>query len=149
MVLRLAFISLTDIHKYILFLPVRWYWSYRTTGYYSRSTRQFCQYKIYHMLLLVLLLVPLVGIFTISSRSFATADSHFKEVKFIGLATLIINLLVSIVIWILFDFSSNQFQFVQECYESSQFSIYLGVDGISIYFVLLTTIIMPIALLSN
>ena len=101
------------------------------------------------MLLLVLLLVPLIGIFIISSRSFATADSHFKEVKFIGLATLIINLLVSIVIWILFDFSTNQFQFVQECYESSQFSIYLGVDGISIYFMLLTTIIMPIALLSN
>ena len=29
------------------------------------------------------------------------------------------------------------------------FDIYLGVDGISIYFILLTTIIMPIALLSN
>ena len=29
------------------------------------------------------------------------------------------------------------------------YDIYLGVDGISIYFVLLTTIIMPIALLSN
>ena len=29
------------------------------------------------------------------------------------------------------------------------FDLYLGVDGISIYFILLTTIIMPIALLSN
>nr|YP_010743656.1 NADH dehydrogenase subunit 4 [Diaporthe sojae]WET30402.1 NADH dehydrogenase subunit 4 [Diaporthe sojae] len=31
----------------------------------------------------------------------------------------------------------------------SFFDIYLGIDGLSIYFVLLTTIIMPIALLSN
>jgi len=101
------------------------------------------------MLLLVLLLVPLIGIFIISSRSFATADSHLKEVKLIGLATTIVNLLISLVVWVLFDFSSNQFQFVQECYELNQYSIYLGVDGISIYFVLLTTIIMPLALLSN
>lgn len=101
------------------------------------------------MLLLVLLIVPLIGIFIISSRSFATADSHLNEVKTIGLTTSIVNLLISIVIWVLFDFSTNQFQFVQECYESKLFSIYLGVDGISIYFVLLTTIIMPIALLSN
>jgi NADH-ubiquinone oxidoreductase chain 4 len=49
----------------------------------------------------------------------------------------------------MFDFSSNQFQFVQEHYNIQSFDIYLGVDGISIYFVLLTTIIMPIALLSN
>jgi len=100
-------------------------------------------------MLLLLLLVPLVGIFIISSRSFATADLHSNEMKFIGLATTIVSLLISLVVWVLFDFSSNQFQFVQECYGSSQYSIYLGVDGISIYFVLLTTLIMPIALLSN
>ena len=38
---------------------------------------------------------------------------------------------------------------LQEYYEISYFDFYLGVDGLSIYFVLLTTIIMPIALLSN
>lgn len=99
-------------------------------------------------MLLVLLLVPLLGIFIVSSRSFVTADSQ-NEVKFIGLATLIINLLISLVVWVLFDFSTNQFQFVQECHEFHQYSIYLGLDGLSMYFVLLTMIIMPIALLSN
>jgi len=44
---------------------------------------------------------------------------------------------------------TNQFQYVQEHYNVQLFDIYLGVDGISIYFILLTTIIMPIALLSN
>ena len=49
----------------------------------------------------------------------------------------------------MFDFSSNQFQFVQEYHEISSFDFYLGLDGLSIYFVLLTTIIIPIALLTN
>lgn len=49
----------------------------------------------------------------------------------------------------MFDFSSKQFQFIEEQYQINYFDIYLGVDGLSIYFVILTTIIMPIALLSN
>lgn len=69
--------------------------------------------------------------------------------KFIALSTSIINLIISLTIYLSFDFSSNQFQFVQEDYDMSYFDIYLGIDGLSIYFVLLTTIIMPIALLSN
>jgi NADH-ubiquinone oxidoreductase chain 4 len=69
--------------------------------------------------------------------------------KKIAIFTSIINLIVSLVIYVLFDFSGNQFQFVQEHYDLSFFDIYLGVDGLSIYFVLLTTIIMPIAILSN
>jgi NADH-ubiquinone oxidoreductase chain 4 len=71
------------------------------------------------------------------------------NIKFIALTTSIINLFVSLVIFILFDFSTNQFQFVQEYHEISYFDFYLGVDGLSIYFVLLTTIIIPISLLSN
>ena len=51
--------------------------------------------------------------------------------------------------FILFNNSTNQFQYVQEHYNVQLFDIYLGVDGISIYFVLLTTFIMPIAILSN
>jgi NADH-ubiquinone oxidoreductase chain 4 len=57
--------------------------------------------------------------------------------------------MISLVIFVFFDFSYNQFQFVQEPYDIMGYNIYLGIDGISIYFILLTTIIMPIALLSN
>jgi len=72
-----------------------------------------------------------------------------NDIKMIALTASILNLLISLVLFILFDFSSNQFQFVQEPHDISGFNFYLGVDGISIYFVLLTTIIIPIALLSN
>jgi NADH:ubiquinone oxidoreductase subunit 4 (subunit M) len=78
-----------------------------------------------------------------------TASSTLKQIKIIALSASIINLFVSFIVFLLFNFSSNQFQFVQEYHRISSFDFYLGVDGISIYFVLLTTIIMPIALLSN
>ena len=100
------------------------------------------------MLLSSLLTVPVIGTIIVSS-----IDSYKKSsviyTKTIALVTSIINLIISLVIFILFNSSTNQFQFVQEYYNVQSFDIYLGVDGISIYFVLLTTIIMPIALLSN
>jgi len=105
------------------------------------------------MILLALILIPVFGIFIIFSDMFNPSkvlyELKIKRIKATALTVSIINLLVSLIIFILFDFSSNQFQFVQEYHEISYFHIYLGVDGLSIYFVLLTTIITPIALLSN
>jgi NADH-ubiquinone oxidoreductase chain 4 len=102
------------------------------------------------MLLSLLLLTPLIGIFIIStSMSYELSPLIVKRIKIIALSTSIVNLFISLIIFILFDFSTNQFQFVQEYHQISSYDFYLGVDGLSIYFVLLTTIIMPIALLSN
>jgi NADH-ubiquinone oxidoreductase chain 4 len=115
------------------------------------------------MLLASLLLIPLIGIFVISilpetvrhSSTIAknsiqvTTLAHVKQSKIVALATSILNFFVSLVIFTLFNFSTNQFQFVQEYHKVNSFDFYLGVDGISIYFVLLTTIIIPVSLLSN
>ena len=102
------------------------------------------------MLLTLLLITPMLGIFTISTgMSYELSSLDINRVKTIALSTSIINLFISLIIFILFDFSSNQFQFVQEYHEISSFDFYLGLDGLSIYFVMLTTIITPIALLSN
>jgi len=102
------------------------------------------------MLLTLLLLVPILGIFTISAgMTYDLSIINIKRIKIIALFTSIVNLFISLVIFIMFDFSSNQFQFVQEYHQISYFDLYLGLDGLSIYFVLLTTIITPVALLSN
>jgi NADH-ubiquinone oxidoreductase chain 4 len=102
------------------------------------------------MLLSSLLIIPIIGIFLISSTiSYESGNTNTIYYKNIAFITSIINLIISLIIYILFDFSNNQFQFVQEHYDLSFFDVYLGIDGISIYFVLLTTIIMPIAILSN
>jgi NADH-ubiquinone oxidoreductase chain 4 len=104
---------------------------------------------ILNMLLTLLLLVPLIGIFIISTSYNNNLIFSLKQVKVVALSASIINLFISMIVFILFNFSSKQFQFVQEYHSISSFDFYLGVDGISIYFVLLTTIIMPISLLSN
>nr|ABU50160.1 NADH dehydrogenase subunit 4 [Beauveria bassiana] len=97
------------------------------------------------MLLSSLLTIPLIGTIIVSSL-----DSYKNtSIKSIALITSIINLTPSLIIFILFKSSTNQFQYIQEHYNVQLFDIYLGIDGISIYFILLTTIIMPIALLSN
>ena len=102
------------------------------------------------MILLSLLLIPLAGILIISADiSYDLPKINVQRLKMIALSTSIINLFISLILFILFDFSSNQFQFVQEYHEISSFDFYLGLDGLSIYFVMLTTMITPIALLSN
>jgi NADH-ubiquinone oxidoreductase chain 4 len=98
---------------------------------------------------LLLLLIPLIGIsFVILESNYGLSLNNIR-IKSIGLVTSVINLIVSLFMFILFDFSGKQFQYIEEQYQINYFDIYLGVDGLSIYFVLLTTIIMPIALLSN
>ena len=102
------------------------------------------------MLLMSLLLIPLIGIFMISAIPGNNKSIlALKQSKVIALSTSIFNLFISLIVFILFNFSTNQFQFVQEYHKINSFDFYLGVDGISIYFILLTTIIMPISLLSN
>jgi NADH-ubiquinone oxidoreductase chain 4 len=95
------------------------------------------------MLLSTLVIIPIIGIVIISSINAKKIE------QMVALATSILNLIISLIIFLLFNNSTNQFQFVQEHYNTQLFDVYLGIDGVSIFFVLLTTIIMPIALLAN
>ena len=99
------------------------------------------------MYLTILLLIPLIGIFTIHTTVLYRKYNY--RMKILALGITVINFTISLLIYLLYDFSNNQYQLVEESYKINNFDIYLGIDGISIYFVLLTTIIMPVALLSN
>ena len=97
------------------------------------------------MLSTTLIIIPLLSLILLSTNVF----EEIKHIKLIGLITAIVNFIVSLVIYILFDYSNIEYQFVQNIYNSNAFNIYLGIDGISLYFILLTTFITPIVLLSN
>lgn len=102
------------------------------------------------MLLLSLILVPLFG--TLMIFIFYTdADYKTKEntLKISALIVTVLDLFISLIIWFLFDNSCKYFQFVQEHYTIGHYDFYLGLDGLSIYFVLLTTLIAPISIISN
>ncbi len=101
------------------------------------------------MLLLSLILMPLLGIFLIFINYSYDLHENTKVFKIISLSVTIIDLIISLIIWVLFDNSSKYFQFVQEHYIVGYYDFYLGIDGLSIYFILLTTLIMPISIISN
>ena len=69
--------------------------------------------------------------------------------KKIALLTSVINFFISIYLWIQFDSNTSHYQFVYEFDQISFCHFNIGVDGLSLYFVLLTTFVTPIALLSN
>jgi NADH-ubiquinone oxidoreductase chain 4 len=69
--------------------------------------------------------------------------------KNLALIISLINLFISILMWVEFDSSTTQYQFVYEFNQLNFFHFNVGIDGISLYFVLLTTFVTPIALLSN
>ena len=90
-----------------------------------------------------LLLIPLIGSIGVL---FSTDGEKSKK---IALGTSLINLILSVYLWVQFDSSSSQYQFVYNFTALSYCHFNIGVAGISLYFVLLTTFITPIALLSN
>lgn len=101
------------------------------------------------MLLTLLLLVPIIGIFFIVGTISYENNEKITYYKNIALITSIVNLIISLIVYILFDSNTNQFQFVLYDLDSSFVNICLAVDGISIYFILLTTFIFPIAFLAD
>lgn len=96
----------------------------------------------------LLLLVPILGSLLIAPISDESLQNQ-QKMKRIAIITSLINLIISIVLWLEFDSSTTQYQFVYEFDYLSFCHFNLGVDGISLYFILLTTFVSPIAIMSN
>jgi len=96
----------------------------------------------------LLIFIPIIGSLCLIPITDNSKASQIK-MKNIALSTSLINFFISIILWAKFDSSTNQIQFVYEYSQLNFCHFNLGIDGISLYFVLLTTFLTPIALLSN
>ena len=94
-----------------------------------------------------LILLPAIGsIFLLFSKS---DDKQTDTIKYVALFTSLVNFLISIYLWISFDSSISNFQFVEERNWLAGFVNYkVGIDGISILFIVLTTFITPLCIIS-
>ena len=94
-----------------------------------------------------LILLPAIGsIFLLFSKN---DDRKTETVKYVALFTSIVNFLISLYLWNSFDNSLSNFQFVEERVWLNGFVNYkVGIDGISILFVVLTAFITPLCILS-
>ncbi len=99
-------------------------------------------------MLSLLLLLPIIGSLLLLTIPENSVENKIR-MKRITLITMLINFILSIYIWLEFDSSTNQYQFVYEFINLNYCHLNIGIDGISLYFVLLTTFISPIAVLSN
>ena len=96
-------------------------------------------------ILSALIFLPLVG----SLFIFFNRSKTDRGAKYIAIFTSVANLFLSIFIWKLFDNTNADFQFVEEINWISGFIKFkLGIDGISLVLILLTTFIIPICILS-
>ena len=99
-------------------------------------------------MLQLLLGLPVLGSLLLVLIPEDTTENKSK-IKNIALSVSLINFIVSIFLWIQFDSNTTDYQFVYEFTRLSFCHFNIGVDGISLFYVLLTTFITPIALLSN
>ena len=101
-------------------------------------------------ILSLLTFLPLVGaVFILTVRGDDAIVA--RNARYVALWTTSINFLLSLYLWFNFDPSTANFQFVEK-YEWMPvlgLSYHMGVDGISMLFVLLTTLLSPICILAS
>lgn len=92
-----------------------------------------------------LLLLPLLGVVII----LCIPTQNKMAIKSVGLAISCLVFILSLFLWIQFDSSTASFQFT-ESYElpyGPNIHLTLGIDGISLFFIILTTFLSPVCLL--
>jgi len=76
---------------------------------------------------------------------------YLNAIKLTGLASSFFVFFLSLFLWVFFDKEYARFQFVYDFawIPSSNLNLSLGVDGISIFLVILTTLLIPLCLLAS
>jgi len=100
-------------------------------------------------ILSVVTFLPLVGAALILLARFASKGGADTAAKWIALATTLATLAVSVVLVAGFDAANPAYQFVEQFSWFAGASYHMGVDGISILFVLLTAFLMPLCILAS
>ena len=97
-------------------------------------------------ILSTIIFLPLLGSFFIF---LSKNEEQSKSSIYVSLFTSIANFLLSLFLWFSFDVNTEKFQFVEESnWISGLIKFKLGVDGISILFIVLTAFITPICIIS-
>jgi NADH-quinone oxidoreductase subunit M len=98
-------------------------------------------------LLTFTLLVPTLGALVM----LFLPGSNVKALRWTALGASLISLLFSLLAWLWFNPAAAGFQFEEQYawYSAIQSSFHLGVDGISLTLVILTTVLTPLAILAS
>lgn len=101
-------------------------------------------------LLSTIIFLPLIGAaFILLVRG--DEQTVARNARNVALWTSVITFLLSLLLWFGFDTTTADFQFVEKAVWFPGFNInyHLGIDGISLFFVLLTTLLIPLCVLAS
>tara|TARA_Y100000590_G_scaffold172732_1_gene197564 strand:+ start:2979 stop:4481 length:1503 start_codon:yes stop_codon:yes gene_type:complete len=100
-------------------------------------------------ILSAIIFIPLIGaLFILVTKG--TQKNVEKNSKYVAIFSSLANFLLSLFLWYSFDTTISDFQFTEEKNWIGGFIKFrLGIDGISILFILLTTFITPICIFSG
>ena len=100
-------------------------------------------------ILSVLLAIPVLGILFMSLIRANNANAE-RNLKQTALWISFLNFIASLALLFSFDLNNPEFQFVEHYFWlDSSISYHLGVDGISILLIVLTTLLLPICILAS
>ena len=92
--------------------------------------------------------LPLLGALLIAALR-GGDESADRNARFIALWTTLVTFALTLLLWRDFDPSTAQFQFVEQRAWLGVIKFHMGVDGISLPFVLLTALLMPLCILAS
>src|SRR3990172_3549509 len=101
----------------------------------------------YSSLISYLLIIPFAGAFLLLLIN----KRNEKLIRYAGLAASLLTFIISLVIYFNFDDRNSEFQFVHKFswIENLNIFYFVGIDGLSLLLVLLTTFITPLTLISS
>ena len=101
-------------------------------------------------ILSILLAIPLLGVLLILIQRSSDEELVKRNVRHAALWVTVGELIVALILWFNFDPSNPDFQFVEKAaWIGDSFAYHLGVDGISILFIVLTAFLMPLCILAS
>ena len=100
-------------------------------------------------ILSAIIFVPIIGVIFILITT-GTERNIEKNSKYVAIFSSLVNFILTILLWFSFDSSKAAFQFIEERTWIDGFVNYkIGIDGISLLFVLLTAFISPLCIFSG
>ena len=100
-------------------------------------------------ILSTIILIPLLGSLTILLIN-SEDEIGKRNIKIVALYTCIVNFLASIFLWVNFDKLSSEFQFIERyAWLAENITYHVGIDGISLFLIILTTFLMPFCILAS
>jgi NADH-quinone oxidoreductase subunit M len=102
-------------------------------------------------ILTMITFLPLLGAGIILAFNRGTAEETAAPARYMALWTSLITFLLSLFLWFDFDRGTAEFQFVEQADWLPTFNItyHMGVDGISVLFVLLSTLLTPLCVICS